>query len=207
MKLASCDPRVNRLPIPEEPAEEIKKPLDQFETYEVFQQKKPNTPYGYVGPVHAPNLEMAFVFAKEHYSRRATCKGLWLAPTSAIHVSFFTDDNQSVYDVLRPTTAEDNKQQLEAYEIFHLKKRGKAHAHVGTVQAYSPETAQQAAKENFAQEPCVNIWVVRTADLYRTDPADEEIWLNTPEKKYREAAAYKVMEKINQFKQLHSSHR
>ncbi|MDQ4140649.1 MAG: phenylacetic acid degradation b [Bacteroidota bacterium] len=207
MKLASCDPRINRLNISEEPAEIEKKPLDQFETYEVFQQKKPNTPFGYVGPVHAPNMEMAFVFAKEQYSRRATCKGLWLAPTNAIHVSLFTDDNQSVYDILRPTVENPVNQQIEAYEIFHLKKRGKAHAHVGTVQAYSPESALQAAKDYFANDACVNIWVVRTADLYRTDPADEEIWLNTPEKKYREAAAYKVMEKINQFKQLHSSNR
>ncbi|QMU29184.1 phenylacetic acid degradation b [Adhaeribacter radiodurans] len=207
MLSASCDPRINRLAISAEPVEEIKKPLDQFETYEVFQQKKPNMPYGYVGPVHAPNLEMAFVFAKEQYSRRATCKGLWLAATNTIHVSFYTDDNQSVYDLLRPAAGETGNTPLEAYEIFHLKKRGKAHNHVGTVQAYSPEEALQAAKENFAQEPCVNIWVVRTADLYRTDPANEDIWLNTSEKKYREAAAYKVMEKINQFKQLHASNR
>ncbi len=207
MTLESCDPRINRLEISAESVEKVKKPLDQFETYEVFQQKKPNTPYMYVGPVHAPNLEMAFVFAKEQYSRRATCKGLWLAPTSSIHVSFFTDDNQSVYEVLRAVSAEDGNGQWEAYEIFHLKKRGKAHAHVGTVQAYSPETALQAAKENFAGESCVNIWVVRTADLYRTEPADEEIWLHTPDKKYREASAYKVMEKINQFKLLHHSSR
>ncbi|MDQ3291164.1 MAG: phenylacetic acid degradation b [Bacteroidota bacterium] len=207
MHLSSCDPRVNRINVPEEPMGKAKKPLDQFETYEVFQQKKPNTPYAYVGPVHAPNLEMAFVFAKEQYSRRATCQGLWIAPTNTIHVSLFTDDNQSVYDLLRLSVEAAVKNQLEAYEIFHLKKRGKAHLHVGTVQAYSPETALLAAKEIFAKDTCVNIWVVRTADLYRTDPADEEIWLNTSEKKYREAAAYKVMEKINQFKQLHSSNR
>src|SRR3712207_7303080 len=79
----SCDPRINRLDIvAESPADPVKKPLDQFETYEVFQQKKPNTPYVFVGPVHAPNLEMAFVFAKEQYSRRATCQGLWVASTS-----------------------------------------------------------------------------------------------------------------------------
>ncbi len=200
--MQSCDPRINRLNIGTELTEPDKKPLDQFETYEVFQQKKPQTPYAYVGPVHAPNLEAAFVFAKEQYSRRATCQGLWVAPTSAIHVSIFTDDNESVYDILKPEPAAAGS--LEAYEIFTLKKRGKAHAHAGTVPAYSPEDALRAAKENFASEPCVNIWVVRTADLYRTDPVDEEIWLNLPDKKYRDAGAYKVMEKINQFKQAHT---
>src|SRR3712207_2762541 len=160
----SCDPRINRLDIvAESPADPVKKPLDQFETYEVFQQKKPNTPYVFVGPVHAPNLEMAFVFAKEQYSRRATCQGLWVAPTSAIHVSIFTDDNQSVYDILKPETNAATAASLEAYEIFTLKKRGKAHGHAGTVQAHSPEDALMAAKENFAGDPCVNIWVVRTA--------------------------------------------
>ncbi len=202
----SCDPRINRLNITVlSPAEPVKKPLDQFETYEVFQQKKPHTPYVFVGLVHAPNLEMAFVFAKEQYSRRATCQGLWVAPTSAIHVSIFTDDSQSVYDILKPETHATTGGSLEAYEIFTLKKRGKAHAHAGTVQAYSPEDALRAAKENFAGHSCVNIWAIPTAELYRTDPADEDLWLNLPEKKYREAAAYKVMEKINQFKQAHST--
>jgi ring-1,2-phenylacetyl-CoA epoxidase subunit PaaB len=132
--MPSCDPRINRLDLAPDPlVETVKKPLDQFETYEVFQQKKPHTPYAFVGPVHAPNLEMAFVFAKEQYSRRATCQGLWVAPTSAIHVSIFTDDNQSVYDIIKPEPADTLTGTLETFEIFSLKKRGKAHSHAGTV--------------------------------------------------------------------------
>ena len=66
MALKSLDPRVNRLDIPENWNESItsKDSLDQFETYEAFVQVKEGKALEHVGPVHAPNEDMAFLFAK-----------------------------------------------------------------------------------------------------------------------------------------------
>ena len=80
--ITSHDPRMNRLGLPDAPATAAAKDaLDQFETYEVFHQKKEGTAYVYVGPVYAPEADVAFLFAKEQYSRRAACAGTAGSPT------------------------------------------------------------------------------------------------------------------------------
>ena len=63
------------------------------------------------------------------------------------------------------------------------------------------EMALLFAKEQFARRKrCVNIWVVKTADITGTQLEDEDMFETTPEKLHREAAGYKVMEKIAQYK-------
>ncbi|NVO31183.1 phenylacetic acid degradation b [Hymenobacter lapidiphilus] len=205
--LFSLDPRISRLELPESaPAPPDKAALDQFPTYEVFHQRKENTAYVYVGPVHAPEADVAFLFGKEQFSRRFPCTGMWVVPTEAIRVTEYGDDQQSVYDRLpllpADVLAATDAAVTEAYDIFHLKKRGKAHTHVGQVQATSPEAALQAAKAAFGdQRPVVNVWVIRSTDLLRSDEADRDMWTTTPDKKYREAIAYKVQDRIDRFKQ------
>ncbi|SDX67919.1 phenylacetic acid degradation b [Hymenobacter psychrophilus] len=207
--LSSFDPRISRLELPESaPPPSDKAALDQFPTYEVFHQRKENAAYVYVGPVHAPEADVAFLFGKEQFSRRFPCTGMWVVLTSAIQVTEYGDDQQSVYDRLplpllpADQLAAADAAGMESYDIFHLKKRGKAHAHVGQVSATSPEAALQAAKAAFGdQRPVVNVWVIRSADLLRSDEADRDMWTTTPDKKYREAISYKVQDRIDRFKQ------
>ena len=214
----SHDPRMNRLGLPDAPAAPAaKSALDQFGTYETFHQKKEGAAYVYVGPVHAPEADVAFLFAKEQYSRRFACTGLWVVPTSAITVTAYVGDQESAYDTLPllPKSASvslgdaDNTQGDEAayaageedYDIFHLKKRGKAHQHVGKVRASTPANALQVAKAVFGeQRPVVNVWAVRSADILRSGDEDRDIWTTTPEKKYRDAISYKVQDRIEKFK-------
>ena len=217
--ITSHDPRMNRLGLPDAPATAAAKDaLDQFETYEVFHQKKEGTAYVYVGPVHAPEADVAFLFAKEQYSRRAACAGLWVVPTAAITVTEYVGDQESAYDTLpllptsnapaRPEPADDTAAKEAAYaageedyDIFHLKKRGKAHQHVGKVRANSAAGALQVAKAVFGeQRPVVNVWAVRAAEVLRSDEEDRDIWTTTPEKKYRDAISYKVQDRIEKFK-------
>ncbi|GAA4369462.1 hypothetical protein GCM10023185_43070 [Hymenobacter saemangeumensis] len=219
--IQSLDPRMNRLGLPDAPAAPAaKEALDQFATYEVFHQKKEGAPYVYVGPVHAPEADVAFLFAKEQYSRRFTCSGMWVVPTAAITVTAYVGDQESAYDTLpvqaseaaaAPTegrNGDDTAAEVAAYEageedydIFHLKKRGKAHQHVGKVRAASPAAALQVARAVFGeQRPVVNVWAVRSADVLRSDEDDRDIWATTPEKKYRDAIAYRVQDRIEKFK-------
>ncbi len=211
----SFDPRITRLGLPDAPPPPPdKSALDQFATYEVFHQKKEGAAYTYVGPVHAPSADVAFLFAKEQYSRRFACTGMWVVPTSSVLVSAYADDNASVYDGLPaegntgPAATEGARAEAdcaagnEDYDIFHLKKRGKAHVHAGKVRASSPAAALQVAKAVFGdQRPVVNVWVVRSAEVLCSDDDDRDIWATTPEKKYRDAMAYRVQDKIERFKQ------
>lgn len=212
---------MNRLGLPDAPAPAVaKEALDQFGTYEVFHQKKEGAPFVYVGPVHAPEADVAFLFAKEQFSRRFACTGLWVVPTAAITLTDYVGDTESAYDTL-PLLAKSSAAPApdsrytddtageeaayaageEDYDIFHLKKRGKAHQHVGKVRASSPADALQVAKAVFGeQRPVVNVWAARSADILRSDDEDRDIWTTTPEKKYRDAISYKVQDRIEKFK-------
>ena len=91
--------------------------------------------------------------------------------------------------------------QWETYEVFHQKKRGDQHMHVGIVHAANPEMALAFAKEQFGRRGLsANIWVVNTRHVFASTYEDADIFESTSEKTYREAGGYKVMDKINQYK-------
>jgi ring-1,2-phenylacetyl-CoA epoxidase subunit PaaB len=91
--------------------------------------------------------------------------------------------------------------QWETYEVFHQKKRGDQHMHVGIVHAPNADMALLFGKEQYGRRGLsVNIRVVRTRDVFTTDYDDSDIFDTVPEKQYREAGGYKVMDKINKYK-------
>ena len=99
MKLKSLDPRISRANLPEEKEYKTKEDLDQWQTWEVFHQKTRGSQHVHVGPVHAPNAEIAMLFAKEQYARRMKCVNLWVVKTADITVSSYDDA-----DMFEPAT-------------------------------------------------------------------------------------------------------
>lgn len=195
----SLDPRVKRLPA-SSPTHEPKKLLDQFATFEVFVRPKEGKPFQHEGIVHAPNLEMAFVLAKEAFTRRFTCVSLCVVETANVHVSPLTEGNMNAYDCLVTQPGEDGP--ITPYEIFHLAKRGKQHVHAGSVEARGPVDAMIRARQLFNNGKTIfNIWAIARADFRFTTPEEEDLWLTLPEKKFRDASEYKGGEKLNAFLQ------
>ena len=83
----SLDPRVLRLPaIGQSGTIQPKVPLDQFGSFEVFVQAKEGKSFQHEGIVHSPNLEMAFVLAKEAFTRRFTCTSMYVVETRNVFV-------------------------------------------------------------------------------------------------------------------------
>lgn len=207
--LISLDPRITRLGVYEVTPETLvsKSPLDQFETYEAFFQKKVEGPYEHTGPVHAPHPELAYLFAKEQYSRRGnTCTGIAVVKTEDIQATAFTDNDKNIYDLILPRGEIDLSGPVKSFDIFHMKKRGQQHEHVGRVEAHSAEEAIYKAKQEFsALAPVVNVWVAATEDIRFSTPEEKSFWDTLPLKKYREPLAYKVQGKIDQYKQEHSA--
>ena len=104
------------------------------------------------------------------------------------------DENNSI----EPLVPMDN---WETYEAFHQKKRGDQHMHVGIVHAPNPELALLFAKDQYGRRGITaNIWVVKTSHVFCTEYEDQDMFETTPEKTYREAGGYKVMDKINKYK-------
>lgn len=195
--MKSLDPRVNRLPQDVSANSNPKVPLDQFGTFEVFVQPKAGKPFQHEGIVHAPNLEMAYVLAKETFTRRFTCVSIFVTETRNIHVSELTEGNDDAYNHITEAGANG---EVNTFEIFHLYKRGKQHQHVGTVKASNPNEALWVASNELKTEKQVfNIWAIRTDDIRFTQEEDMDLWVTLPEKKFRDAAAYKGGEKLKTF--------
>lgn len=120
--IQSLDPRVNRLQIPEQlPEFTPKPPLDEWEPYEVFWKEKPGDQPIHVGTVHAPDPEMALVFAKENYCRRDRTYALWVVRTADIYT--FHPSDADMFE----TAPEKTYRQPDAYKvvqkILRLKKQ------------------------------------------------------------------------------------
>lgn len=197
--MKSLDPRVNRLPQPA--SGEISKPklpLDQFGTFEVFVAPKEGKPFQHEGIVHAPNLEMAYVLAKEGFTRRFTCTSLYVVDTRDVHVSPMTEGEKNVYELIPEATEQPGLK--TSFEIYHLIKRGKQHVHVGVVTAANPSEAIMLAKTKFnAGKVVYNVWTIQTDKIRFTSQDEKELWITLPEKKFRDASDYKGGEMLKSF--------
>lgn len=197
--MKSLDPRVTRLPhIELEENSRPKMPLDQFGTFEVFVEPKEGKPYQHEGIVHAPNLEMAYVLAKEAFTRRFTCTSLYVVDTRHIHVSIMTEGEKNVYDLIKEAIEQNGTK--VSFEIYHLIKRGKQHVHVGEVMAATPSQAIAIAKTKFNSGKVVyNIWAIETNKIRFTTPEEKDLWTTLPDKKFRDASDYKGGDKLKEF--------
>ncbi len=105
-------------------------------------------------------------------------------------------DENGVFDTLQ------NMEHWQTYEVFHQEKRGQQHQHVGIVHAPSPEMAILFGKEQYARRGnTTNLWVVKSADVFTTAYEDSDIFDTTPEKFHRDPGSYKVMDRINAYKE------
>lgn len=200
MYIKSLDPRISRLGINYDNSDFI--PLEgmvDFETYEVFVRLSEKRELLHVGIVHSPNLEIAFVNAKEQYSRRLTCTDLWIVATENVAHSKLAEVNQSAYDLIeKPENPA--KGTLMEYEVFHLVKRGAQPKYIGTIKATGEIEAFYEAKIHFSDLPAECVWIIKSSDIMKSQPEDREIWDMLSEKRYRDAGVYKVKDRIDRFK-------
>ena len=103
MKIRSLDPRVTRLEIEKnkEPVIDLK-PLDHWQTFEVFVQVKKGQHHSHVGSLHAPNPEMAYILAKEQFGRRTKIVSLWVVKTADVFTApgdeiMFERNDEKIY--------------------------------------------------------------------------------------------------------------
>jgi ring-1,2-phenylacetyl-CoA epoxidase subunit PaaB len=82
------------------------------------------------------------------------------------------------------------------WEVFQQDQRGEHHKHVGSLHAPDAELALVLAKESFARRgECVNLWVARAADIFATAYEDEDVFVHTTDKLYREPGGFHGLRK------------
>jgi ring-1,2-phenylacetyl-CoA epoxidase subunit PaaB len=82
--------------------------------------------------------------------------------------------------------------QWPLWEVFAQAKSGDPHEHAGSVHAPDAALALQAARDVYARRgPVVSLWVVESAHIVATTPADAASFLEPgPEKIYRHPRFY-----------------
>lgn len=199
--MKSLDPRINRFEIEKVSTDTLsEKELEQWQTYEVFHQRKADDVHVHVGAVHASNADVAFLFAKEQYARRLQCYNLWVAKTADIF-AFNMEKNQNDNFV-----SEDVPPHAEiAYDIFYQHHRGEHPKYTGTVLATHPEKAIQTAQQQFGKETFM-IWAIPQDKIYKQPTEQAEMYTYVPKKSYRDATGYKVMAKLNKIRKARKQH-
>src|ERR1700712_4418481 len=175
--MESLDPRVARLPQVGTPGElKPKAPLDQLGTFEVFVQPTETKPFQHEGAVHAPNLEMAFILAKETFTRRFTCVSLYVCDTRDVIVSPLSEGNVSV-DLSKIESIHDSVTP-EVFEVFGLVKRGKQMVHIATTNAAGPLAAMKAGSEIMNTGKFIfGWWAIARKNIQFTSDDEKDFWI------------------------------
>ena len=109
--IKSLDPRVERAHLNHDPIAPLEE-LDQFPTFEVFHQTKRGQQHVHVGIVHAPNADMALLYAKEQYARRGETSNIWVVPSSQVTATEYFD--QDIFE----TTPEKFHRDPASYKVI-----------------------------------------------------------------------------------------
>ncbi len=80
------------------------------------------------------------------------------------------------------------------WEVFIRSKAGLAHRHAGSIHAADAQMAIDHARDVYTRRSeGVSIWVVRSADLVASDPADSEAFFEpAADKIYRHPTFYEI---------------
>ncbi len=84
------------------------------------------------------------------------------------------------------------------WEVFVRPRSGLAHRHVGSIHAADSELALQAARDTFTRRgEGLSIWVVPSAAITASDPADRGMLFESAEGKvYRHPTFYEVPDEV-----------
>ena len=84
-KTPVIDPRIRRLDLENTLSFNQLGDMEEWGTFEVFHQKKRGEQHVHAGVVHAPDPEMALLFAKEQYGRRLKCANMWVVKSTDVY--------------------------------------------------------------------------------------------------------------------------
>lgn len=87
---------------------------------------------------------------------------------------------------------------MPIWEVFIRARSGLAHRHAGSVHAPDAEMALQAARDTYTRRgEGLSIWVVPSAAITASDPADKDsLFAPTADKIYRHPTFYDVPDEV-----------
>ncbi len=163
----------------------------QWYKYEVFEQERADLPHRHAGSVHAPDGELALENARDVFVRRPNCLSLWVVPASAVFSRTAAELEQGI-----ELPERDERAAPQTFLVFQ--KQGQVAretfvAHVGQVEARSPEQALARALDTFPRENVFVWWIVPARAVIRSEASDvPSMFAPAHTKRFRNHLAYPV---------------
>ena len=90
------------------------------------------------------------------------------------------------------------QKQWPLYEVFIRARSGLEHKHVGSIHAADATMAIEHARDVYTRrQEGVSIWVVRSADIVASDPADADaLFEPAKDKIYRHPTFYEIPDEV-----------
>jgi ring-1,2-phenylacetyl-CoA epoxidase subunit PaaB len=170
----------------------------QWPRFEVFLQEKEGASHQDVGSVHAPDIEMALMNARDVFVRRPDCTSLWIVPVAAI----FSRTQQELTAAKPLEEAQESEKQV-SYYIFAKHKPAGNQVLIGQITAPSPELALQEAHQQMHElQDALVIWVCPAAEVYKSAATDaDSLFSSSRDKPYRMATDFHTVTIMRQIRE------
>jgi ring-1,2-phenylacetyl-CoA epoxidase subunit PaaB len=165
-------------------------PDTQWPRFMVFQQEVVGKPFVHNGTVHAPDIEMALLNARDVFARRPQATAMWVVPAESIYTR--TREELSHQETRQPADLQTSG--LVDYYVFGKFDEQAQCRHIGEVQAADEPAAIQAAIKKFGDQNPLWWWVFRKSDVLASDPQDvSPMFEPARAKTYKDQAEYPVV--------------
>ncbi|MQC26575.1 MAG: phenylacetic acid degradation protein [Chloroflexi bacterium] len=174
----------------------------QWPRFMVFERDQPDHPWKHNGSVHAPDLEMALLNARDVFSRRPEQAGMFVVPMAAILTQTREQlaENPLVVKKLQEGQASSASSSLP-YMIFAKTFEQGPCEYVAEISAESPEAALAVAIATTAVKNPLWWWAFAASTVLASDAADaESMFAPARKKSYKSSNEYPVVTMMRQIR-------
>jgi ring-1,2-phenylacetyl-CoA epoxidase subunit PaaB len=176
-------------------------PDNQWPRFMVFQQEAEGKPMLHNGSVHAPDIEMSLLNARDVFARRPEAAIMWVAPADAIYT-------KTPEELANPHWGEDAPQMYSGsgtYYVFAKLSQQAQCSYLGEVEADSLVAAMQSAIEAFGEQDPLWWWVLPANSVLGSTPDDADpMFAPARAKTFKRQSEYPV---VTLMRALHSKGR
>jgi len=172
----------------------------QWSRFMVFQQAGEGEPLMHNGTVHAPDIEMALLNARDVFVRRPDATEIWVVSAEAI----YSRTREELAKTIARSAKHDEaipKPKLEDYYVFgKLSEQGQA-SQLGEVEASSTDAALEAAMEKYKDRQVLRWYIFPVSAVLKSKPGEAApMFAPARDKTYKDQAEYPVVTMMRQIR-------
>lgn len=169
----------------------------QWPRFMVFQQEEPGKPLVHNGSVHAPDIEMALLNARDVFARRPEAVTMWVVPADLI----YTKTKEELQQTDWHETAIRADGGPGPYTVFAKLHQGGQCNYVGEVEAQTSRDAMRKALETFENMDPLWWWVFPVGAVLASAPDEADpMFAPARDKTFKRQSEYPVVTMMRQIR-------